>query len=174
MSMCRVISCIVGRGCLLWPMHSLGKTLLAFALLHFVFQGQTCLLLQVSLDFLLLHSNPLWWKRHLFFFFFFLVLVLGLVGLLRTIQLQVFKHSWWGHRLGLLHSNWILHSIEWLALETDRDHSGFFLWLYPSTAFWTLLLTMKATPFLLRDSCLRRVKLSEIKMKVFMVWICFL
>ena len=37
-------------------MHSVGKTLLAFALFHFVFQGQICLLLQVSLDFLLLHS----------------------------------------------------------------------------------------------------------------------
>ena len=59
MSMCRVISCIVGRGCLLWPVCSLGKTLLAFALLHFVLQSQTCLLLQVSLDFLLLHSSPL-------------------------------------------------------------------------------------------------------------------
>ena len=33
MSMCRVFSCIVGKGCLLWPMSSLGKTLLAFALL---------------------------------------------------------------------------------------------------------------------------------------------
>ena len=32
-----------------------GKILLAFDLLHFVLQGQTCLLLQVSLDFLLLH-----------------------------------------------------------------------------------------------------------------------
>ena len=30
-------------------MHSLGKTLLAFALLHSVFQGQICLLLQVFL-----------------------------------------------------------------------------------------------------------------------------
>ena len=30
--------------------------LLAFALLHFVLQGQTSLLLQVSLDFLFLHS----------------------------------------------------------------------------------------------------------------------
>ena len=63
---CRVISYGVGRGCLLWPMCSLGKTLLAI-----------CLLLQVSLDFLLLHSSPLWWKGHLF-----VVLVLeGLVGL---------------------------------------------------------------------------------------------
>ena len=60
-------------------MRFLGKTLLAFALLHFVLQGQTCLLLQVSLDFLLLHSNRLKMKWHLFFF---LALVLkGLIGL---------------------------------------------------------------------------------------------
>ena len=45
---------------LLWPVDSLGKTLLAFALLHSVFQDQICLLLQVFLDFLLLHSSPLW------------------------------------------------------------------------------------------------------------------
>ena len=28
MSMCRIFSCVVGRGCLLWPVHFLGKTLL--------------------------------------------------------------------------------------------------------------------------------------------------
>ena len=39
-------------------MHSLGKTLLAFALLHFVHQGQTCLILQVSLDFPLFTPVP--------------------------------------------------------------------------------------------------------------------
>ena len=77
MSMCRVFSCVVGRGCLLWPVHSPGKTLLSFTLLHFVFQGQICLLLQVFLDFLLLHSSPLYWKGHLLG-----VLILeGLVGL---------------------------------------------------------------------------------------------
>ena len=54
-----VFSCAVGRGSLLWPVRSLGKTLLAFALLHFVLQGQICLLLQVFLYFLLLHSSPL-------------------------------------------------------------------------------------------------------------------
>jgi len=27
MSMCRLFSCVVGRGCLLWPVHSLGKTI---------------------------------------------------------------------------------------------------------------------------------------------------
>ena len=51
MSMYRVLSCVVGRGCLLWPMHFLGKTLLFFAMLHSVFQGQICLLFQVFLDF---------------------------------------------------------------------------------------------------------------------------
>ena len=29
MSVCRVLSCVVGRGCLLWPVHSLGKSLLS-------------------------------------------------------------------------------------------------------------------------------------------------
>ena len=55
--MCKAISCVVGRARLLLPVHSLGKALLALALLHFVLQGQTCLLLQVSLDFLLLQNG---------------------------------------------------------------------------------------------------------------------
>ena len=98
MPMHRVFSCVVGRGCLLWPVYSLGQTLLAFALLHPVLQGQICLLLQVSLDFLLLHSSPLWWKEHLFW-----VLVLeGLVGHHRTIKLHLLWLYWLGHRLGLL------------------------------------------------------------------------
>ena len=37
----------------------LAKLCDAFALLHLVLQAQTCQLLQVSLDFLLLHSSPL-------------------------------------------------------------------------------------------------------------------
>ena len=71
--------------CLLSPVCSLDKILLAFSLLHFVFQGQTCLLLQISLDFPLMHSSPLSWKGHLLG-----VLVLeGLVGHHRPIQLQL-------------------------------------------------------------------------------------
>ena len=62
MSICRIISFTFGRGCLLWPGCSLSKTLLAFALLHFVPQDQTGLLVQISLDFLLFQSSPLWWK----------------------------------------------------------------------------------------------------------------
>ena len=41
------------------PCVILAKLLLAFALLHSVLQSQTFLLLQVSLEFLLLHSSPL-------------------------------------------------------------------------------------------------------------------
>ena len=72
-------------------------------------------LLQVSLDFLPLHSRPLWWKGHLFW-----VLVLeDLVVLQRTIQLQILQHYWSGLRFGLL---WY-----WMvALETNRDHSVIF------------------------------------------------
>ena len=67
MSMCRVMSCVVGKVCLLWAVCSLDNSLLVFDL-HSVLQSQTCLVLQVSLDCLLFHSNLLWWKGHLFFF----------------------------------------------------------------------------------------------------------
>ena len=110
-----VFSHVVGRECLLGPVHSLDKTLLIFVLLHFVLQGQICLLLQVSLDLLLLHSSPLWWKGHLFW-----VLVLeGIVGLHRTIQLQLFSITGWDIDLDYC-------DIEWFALETNRDHSTVF------------------------------------------------
>ena len=39
--------------------------LLVFALHHYILPGQTCLLLQVSLDFVHLHSISLWWKQYL-------------------------------------------------------------------------------------------------------------
>ena len=99
MSVCRIFSCVVGRGHLPWPVRSLGKTLLAFALLHSVLQGQTYLLLQVSLEVLLLHSNPLWWKGHLF-------LVLILEGLVGHHRIKLFPRvcsnscplSWWCHQ----------------------------------------------------------------------------
>ena len=115
LSTCRVFSCVVGRGCLLWPVCSLGKTLLAFALLRFVLQGQICLLLQVSVDFLLLHSNCLWWKGHLFW----LLVLEGLTGLHRTVQLQLLQHYCWSIDLDYCDT-------EWFASETNRDHSVVF------------------------------------------------
>ena len=69
----------------------------------------------------------------------------GLVGLHRTIQLQLLWHYWLGIDLNY-------RDIEWFALETSRGDL-LFLRLHPSTEFWTLLLTLMATVFLLRDSC---------------------
>ena len=110
--MCRIFSFVTGRGCLLWPVGSLGKTLWAFALLHSVLQGQICLLLQVFLDFLLLRSSPL----------SFLVLVLeGLAGLHRTCSFSFSFFSVTGQGIDLDY-----HDIEWFALDTNRDHSVIF------------------------------------------------
>ena len=140
MSMCTVISCIIGRVCLLWPVCSLGKTV-SLCLLQFVLQGQTCLLPQVSLDFLLLRSSPLWWKGHLF-----LVLVLeGLVGHHRTVQLQLLWHWCLGHKLGLL---WY-----WMVFLRNEQRSFCHFWDCTQVLHFRLLLTMRATPFLPRGSC---------------------
>ena len=43
----------------------------------------------------------------------------GLVGLHRTVQLQLLQHYWLGHRLDY-------YDIEWFSLETNRDHSVVF------------------------------------------------
>ena len=42
-----------------------------------------------------------------------------LVGLYRTIQLQLLQHYWLGYRLDYC-------DIEWFALEMNRDHSIIF------------------------------------------------
>ena len=69
----------------------------------------------------------------------------GLVGLHRTIQLQLLHVTGWS--IGLDHCD-----IEWFALEMNRDHSVVFE-IASNYCFQTLLLTMMGTPFLLRDSC---------------------
>ena len=96
MSVYRVISS-VERGCLLWLVCSLDKTLLACA----------CFILFSK-------PKPSCFSGYLLTFYFgtpahydektsFLVLILeGLVGLHRSIQLQLLQHSWLEHRLGLL------------------------------------------------------------------------
>ena len=57
-------------------------------------------------------------------FFFFLVLVLeGLVGHYRTIQLQLLQHSWLLNPSGI---DLDYCDTEWFAVEINRDHSVFF------------------------------------------------
>ena len=155
----------------------------SLSLLHSVLQGQICLLFQVSLEKeMATHSSiRAWripwteelgglqstgrkesdtterpgisWLPTLAFWFLIMertsfgVLVLeDLVGLHRNVQLQLLQHYWSGHRLGLL---WY-----WMVCTGKKQIILSFLRLHPSTAFQILLLTMIATPFLLRDSCL--------------------
>ena len=141
MAMCRVFSCVVGRGCLLWSVGFLGKTLLACVLLHIVLQGQTYLLLCVSLDFFFCIPVTYDEKGYLLW-----VWVLeGLVDLHRTIRLQLLQHYWLGHRLGLL---WY-----WMACLGNKQQSFGHFWDCTEELQFGLLLTMRASPFLLRDSC---------------------
>ena len=111
---CVESSRVVGRGCLLWPVHFLGKTLIS--LCPASFRTPICLLLQVFLDFLLLHSSPLKWKGHLFW----VLVIKGLVDLHRTIQLQLLRHYWLGHRLG---SPW-----HWMVCLGNEQRSFYCLW----------------------------------------------
>ena len=80
-----------------------------------------------------------WTQLSDFNFTFFLE---GLVGLHRTANFSFFGISGWGIDL-------IYCDVEWFALAINRDLSVI---VYPSTAFWTPLLTMMAIPYLLRDS----------------------
>ena len=114
MSMCSLLLCCWKRMFAMTSAFSWQNSV-SLALLHSVLQGQICLWLQVSLDFLLLHSSPLKWKGCLFW-----VLVLrGLVSLHRTVQLQLLQHYWSGHNFGLLWY-WMVY------LEMNRDHSVIF------------------------------------------------
>ena len=96
MSMCRVFSSVIGRGCLLWPVRSLGKTLLAFALFILYSKAKFACYSRCFLTSYFCIPVPYNEKGHLFW-----VLVLKcLVGLHRTIQLQLLQH-YWLYRLGL-------------------------------------------------------------------------
>ena len=68
----------------------------------------------------------------------------GLVGLHRTVQLQLIQHYWLGIDLDYCDT-------EWLALETNRDHSV----IFEIASKYCILDSVVDYdyPFLLRDSC---------------------
>ena len=131
MSMYTIVSYVVRRECLLWPVFSPGKTLLAFALLHFVLQGQICLLIRYLLTSYFCIPVPYNEKD----IFFWVLVLKGLVGLHRTIQLQFLQRYWLGHRLGLLWC-WIVCLGKWTKIIlsfsdcTQVLHFGLFCWLW--------------------------------------------
>ena len=107
--MCRIISCVFGRGFLLSWQGSV-----SFTLLYFVPQGQTCMLFHLSLDFLLLHSTPLWWKGHLFFD----VSSRRSCGSAKNHSASAFLALVVGHKLGYC-------GVEWFSLQRNQDHCHF-------------------------------------------------
>ena len=111
MSMWRVVSCVVGTGHLLWPVRSLGKTLLAFSLYSkakFACYSRSFLIPTFAFQSAIMKMT--------FVCVSVCVLVLeGLVGLQRTVRLQLHWLQWLGHRLG-----------QWFALETNQDPSVVF------------------------------------------------
>ena len=68
----------------------------------------------------------------------------SLVGLHRTVELQFLQDYGWGIDLDYC-------DIEWFFLEMNRDLSVIFDCI--QELHFGLLLTMRATPFLLRHSC---------------------
>ena len=128
-SKCRVISGFVGKGCLLWPACSLDKTLVAFASLYFVPQDQSCLLFWVSLDSPLLHSNPLWWRGHLF----------G-VNFRRHCTCSQNQSTSASLASVIGAQTWL--TVCWMVYLGKKQIILSFLRLHPSTAFQTLLLTL--------------------------------
>ena len=117
MSTCRVFSCVVGRGCLLWSVCSLGKTLLGLPCFSRIprpiFLYSRCFL--TSFFCIPVPYN----EKDIFFWLLILeglIGLLSLVGLHRTVQLQLLQHYWSGIDLGYC-------DIEWFALEMNRDHS---------------------------------------------------
>ena len=64
---------------------------------------------------------------------------------IKPFNFRFFSFTGWG--IGLDY-----HDIEWVALETSRDHSVVFE-TASNYCISTLFLTIMATPFLLRDSC---------------------
>ena len=76
----------------------------------------------------------------------FLVLVLEcVVGLHRTNQLQFLWHQWLGYRFGLLCC--------WMVCLGNELRSLCHFWDFIQGLCFELLLTMRSTPFFLRDSC---------------------
>ena len=94
---CVVFCCVVWRGCLLWPVRSLWKTLLALPCFIPYSKAKCACYSRCFLTSYFCIPVPYNEKD-----IFFGVLVLkGLVGLHRPLQLQLLQHYWLGHRIGL-------------------------------------------------------------------------
>ena len=124
--MCRFGSYVVGQRCLLWPVHSLGQTLLAFSC--FILHSKAKLACYTGNSWLPTFALQSPIMKRTFFFFFF-----G-VSSRRSCRSSTSASS--ALQVGAL--TWItmiLNGLPWKQTEIIL----FFLRFHPSTAFWTLV-----------------------------------
>ena len=96
----------------------LAKLLLAFALLHFYSKAKLVCYSRYLLTSYFCIPVPYNEKD----IFFWVLVLKGLVGLYRTIQLQLLQHSWLLNPSGI---DLDYCDTEWFAVEINRDHSVF-------------------------------------------------
>ena len=144
MSMYRVFLCVVGRECLLWPVSTLDKTLLAFACIILYIKAKfACYSTYLFLLFFLTSYFCIPVPYNEKYIFWGVLVPESLLGLHRSIQIQLLQHYWLGHRLRLL---WY-----WMSCLGNKQWSFCHFWDCTQELYFGLLFTMTATPFLLRD-----------------------
>ena len=139
MSMYKIISWVVGKACLLWAACSFDKTV-SLCPASFCTPRPSMPVIWVISWLPTFAFQCQMMKGTYIYIFFFLVLILeSVIGLHRIGQFLLLLHRWLGHRLGLL----------WCWIPRSSCH----LWDGTCTQVWHsgLLLTMRDTPFLLRD-----------------------
>ena len=97
MSVCRVFSFVVGRGCFLWPVSSLGKTLISLCSASFLIPKPN-LPVTPGVSWLptFAFQSPIMKRTS-----FLGVSSKRFLGIHRNVPLQLLQHYWWRHRLGL-------------------------------------------------------------------------
>ena len=110
---CRVISCVVGRGCLLWPVRSLGKILSLCPASFCTPKPNMPVTSGISWLLIFAFQSPIMKRTS-----FLGVISRSIVGLHRIIQLQHLQYYQLGHRLGLLWY-WILFYFTMNYMEAE-------------------------------------------------------
>ena len=130
-----VESCVVGRGCLLWPVRSLGRTFIRLCPASFCTPRPNLPVTSgVSWLRTFAFQSPIW-RGHLFGVSFKTSFGVSLLGLYRTIQLHLLQHYWLGHRLELLWYWMVCPGNEQRSFCRFWDciqvwHFEFFCWLW--------------------------------------------
>ena len=141
-SMCKAVSCVVEKGYLLWPVHSFGRNSVSLCSTSFCSPRPN---LPVTLDISWLPT----------FAFQSPMMNRTSFGGVSSRRSSRSSQNWSASSASMVGAQtWITVMLNGLPWKWTKIILSF-LRLHPSTAIWTLLLVMRATPFLLWewDSC---------------------